>query len=200
MHAPKTRCWCSSVPRYHTAIARPCLLGAALALTGCAGTSVTNETGLSASTETSVLSIERSICVDRVTVGDTAHLFSEVDDDRFLDLLEESLSTKTLMPRFYGTCRYDLRSEIESIAWSSIAVVVMASVEYTVIDRATGELFFETAVSNVFVPVYPYSTSGLNFGNLAQMGVMQANIDTFIDELLTEASRDPAEPPTTPGS
>ena len=200
MHIPKTRCWWPSVLRHHIAIARLCLLGAALAITGCAGAPVTNETAGGAGTERSVLSIERSICVDRVSVGGTALLFGEVDDDLFLDLLEESLSTKTLMPRFYGTCRYDLRSEIEFIAWSSIAVFLMASVEYTVIDRATGEPFFETAVSNIFQPEYADSASRSGFGNLAQVGVMQANIDAFIEELLTEASRDPAEPPATPGS
>ncbi|MEO1776529.1 MAG: hypothetical protein AAFS07_16405 [Pseudomonadota bacterium] len=182
-------------------IARFCLVGAALTLAACAEPArVAEMTVAAGAVDAAGTAIERSVCVKSVAGGEETNPLwtSEVDDAGFRGALERSLSNNGLSPTTSADCRYDLDTNLLGLAQPSVGfdMTVTANVNYSVFTRATGEPFFQSTVQTPFTADFSSAFAGVERLKLANEGAIRTNIETFLDELVTDAKRRPAAPPT----
>ena len=187
----------------------PLIGGAVIALAACASPARLDHMVATADTAAGEpnSSIAGAICISQVTGGEETDplWFSQVDNAAFRDALQQSLRNNRLAAANTDGCRYDLEVNLLGLAQPTMGVdmEVTSHVNYSVLERASGEPYFLTTVTAAYTADFGSAFLGVDRLRNASEGAVRQNIQQFISELLAYAPPAPpvdaqeAQPPAT---
>lgn len=112
---------------------------------------------------------------------------SKVGNDDFRQALEQSLKTVMLLASDQSKGNYLLHTTLMSLdqPWVGLDLKVIATVEYSLEERATGKKVFSKVISTPFTATFSDAVLAFERLKIANEGAVRENIEKIIDELLS---------------
>lgn len=110
---------------------------------------------------------------------------SQVGNDEFAQALTASLRGAGLLAPGKEAGRYTLTAHLEGIdvPLAGISLTASATVNYVLVERATGKTVLERRISLPYTAPFHSAFLAVTRGRLAGEGAMKANIGAFIEDL-----------------
>lgn len=164
------------------------VIGAAL-MTGCAAPARINEMTTSASAAQRIANtpMHNNVAVRDVTGGkDTNPMWmSNIGNSEFEQALESSLRDAGLLSAGKQAGKYTLTVHMEKVdqPMFGASLTVTATVNYALVERATGKEVLNRTIALPFTAAWNSSFIGTERLRLANEGAIRVNIGKLIDEL-----------------
>lgn len=170
-------------------IALTALIAVAAALTGCASPARIEQMTAHTTPEARVVKTVMSgnIAVKDVSGGKETNPMwkSNVGNSEFEQALEESLREAGMLASGKQMGKYQLVAHMEAIdqPFAGFSMTVTATVNYVLVERATGKEVFSRRVALPFTAGMGAAFSGVERLRLANEGAVRVNIANIIDEI-----------------
>ena len=173
-------------------ILRNVLIGLAgcLALSACAEPAKRENMQVAALTDPAGLNpaLAGAVCVGEVKGGEETDplLQSEVDDAGFRGALVASMRNQGLLAGSDDACGYRVDANILGVGQpiAGLDMTVTAYVNYTVIDRASGDPYLLATVTTPHTARFGEAFLGMDRLRMANEGAVRANIREFLTRLM----------------
>lgn len=132
--------------------------------------------------------LRNSLSLKGVSGGESTNplWLSKVGSDDFKQALEQSLKTAMLLAADQSKGSYLLSTTLVSLnqPWVGLDLQVIATVEYSLEERATGRKVFSTTISTPYTATFSDAVLAFERLKIANEGAVRENIEKIIDELL----------------
>ena len=165
------------------------LIISAVLMTGCASPARVNEMTTSASAAQRIANtpMRNNVAVREVTGGkDTNPMWmSNIGGSEFEQALESSLRDAGLLSSGKQAGKYTLTVHMEKVEQPMFgaSMTVTATVNYSLVERASGKEVFNRTIALPFTAAWNSSFIGTERLRLANEGAIRVNIGKIIDEL-----------------
>jgi hypothetical protein len=130
-----------------------------------------------------------ALCIGAVTGGEATNPMwvSKVDNEGFRGALDGSLRNNGLLASDPKNCRYDVNANLLGLSQpiAGISMTVTSNVNYSVLERASGDPYFQTTVKKPYTAEFGTAFLGVRRLQIANEGSIRTNIGVFIDQLLS---------------
>lgn len=133
--------------------------------------------------------LANALCIGAVTGGEATNPMwvSKVDNEGFRGALDGSLRNNGLLASDSKNCRYDVNANLLGLSQPiiGISMTVTSNVNYSVLERPSGDPYFQTTVTKPYSAEFGAAFLGVKRLQIANEGSIRTNIGVFIDQLLS---------------
>lgn len=162
------------------------------ALSGCATPARVDQMTakrIDASKITNESPLRNNLSLKGVSGGESTNplWLSKVGSDDFRQALEQSLKTVMLLSPDQSMGGYLLNATLVSLEqpWVGLDLQVVATVEYSLEERATGKKLLSRTIATPFTASFSDAVLAFERLKIANEGAVRENIEKIIDELLS---------------